>query len=118
MLNSYRKHLVPLITTLGIVACGLLGAGAGTASAGTNGQKIDYYGRSAYGQCTTGINQNSETVRNCTQLHIGSNPDQKYWWVGQVRITWYYTDNSYAQTICDVPKDKQDGDYVTCNDPM
>lgn len=117
MPNSYRKRLVPLMAILGIAACYLLGVGIGTASAGTNGQKINYYNRHAYGQCTTGMNQNGETVQNCTQLRIGSNPAQDYWWVGQVRITWYYTDNSYAPTTCKVPR-SQDGDYVTCRDPI
>ncbi len=116
MSNSCRKCLVPLIAMLGIVASGLLGAGA--ASAGTNGQHIIYYGGSSYGQCTAGLNQNSETVRNCTQLHTGSNPDSNYWWVGTVKINWYYPNDTYVQTGCDVPKQQDGGDYVTCHDPM
>lgn len=117
MSNLCRKRLVPLIAVLGIAACDLLGVGAGTASAGDNGQKINYHGRDAYGQCTTGKNQKNETVRNCTQLRTGSNPDQSYWWVGEVGITWHYVDNSYIQTICKIPK-TQKNDYVTCYDPI
>jgi hypothetical protein len=117
MSNLCHKRLVPLIAVLGMVTCDLLGVGAGVASAGTNGQKINYYSRYAYIQCTTGENQHSETVRSCTQLRVGSNLDPNYLWVGRVRINWYYTNNTYSPTDCDVPKVKTDGDYITCYDP-
>lgn len=119
MPNSYRKrkHLVPLGTVLGITVCSLLGAG--TASAGPNGQKINYYSRYAVSQCTTGMNQKSEIISgHCTALNAGSNPDQDYWWVGEIRITWHYPDNSYTRTAHIVPKSQPDGDYVTCYDPI
>lgn len=117
MPNSSHKRLVPLIAVLGMVTCDLLGAGAGAASAGNNGQKINYYSHYAYAQCTAGMNQNSETVRSCTQLRFGANSDQNYLWVGRVRINWYYANNTYSPTFCDVPQSKKDSDYVTCYDP-
>ncbi len=116
MWNWHRKRLLPLAAASGTVACGLLGVGAGTASAGVNGQQINYYSRHSYAQCTTGANQNGDTIRNCTQLRIGSNPNQGYWWVGQVAITWYHPDHTYASSICTVPK-SQDGDSFTCYEP-
>ncbi|MGH3836435.1 MAG: hypothetical protein ACRDSF_12145 [Pseudonocardiaceae bacterium] len=114
MPESYRKRLVLLTATLGIVTCGLLGAG--TASAGTNGQQINYYSHYSYAQCTVGTNQNGESIQNCTQLRIGSNPDQGYWWIGLVDITWYHSDRSHVSSTCGVPK-SQDGDYFTCYEP-
>jgi hypothetical protein len=113
MSNWSRKPLVPLTATLGALACGLLGAGAGTASAGTNGQQINYYSHYAYAQCTTGKNQSNETTRNCTQLRIGSNPDQGYFWVGPVTIIWYHTDHTYTSSPCDIPI-SQTSDSFTC----
>lgn len=117
MPNSCHKRLAPLITVLGMVTCDLLGVGAGKASAGNNGQKINYYSHYAYAQCTTGTNQNGEAVRSCTQLHFGANSDQSYLWVGKVRINWYYANSTYSPTDCDVPKSKPDSDYVACYDP-
>lgn len=117
MSTSYRKYLVRRVATMLIMACGLLEAGSGTALAGTNGQKINYFSRNSYGQCTTGKNEKNETVRNCTQLHSGANPDQNYQWVGIVRITWYYPDDSYSPTLYEIPKNQESSDYVTCNDP-
>lgn len=117
MSNSHRKSLVSIMTILGIVTCGLLGVGAGTASAGAHGQKINYYSRYAGVQCTTGANQNSETVRRCTDLRIGSNLDQGFLWVGPVTIIWYYPDHTYLRSSCEVPE-SQATDYTTCYDPI
>lgn len=112
-----RKRLVQFGTALGITVCSLLTTG--TASAGSNGQRINYYSRYAASQCTTGANQKKEIVSgHCAMLNAGSNPDQDYWWVGEVRITWYYPDNSYSRTACIIPKSQQDGDYTTCYDPI
>lgn len=122
MSNSYRKRKckrsVRLMVVLGITAYGLLGTVTAPVSAGPNGQKINYYSRGAYKQCTTGINQDNNPFGFCAPLRPGSNPDEKYLWVGQVRINWYYPDDSYAPTACLVPKSQQDGDYVTCHDPI
>jgi len=116
MSTSYRKRLAPLATTLGIVACGLLEAGAGTAWAGNNGQQINYYSHYAYIQCSAGTNQNGGNVRNCTQLRIGSNPNQGYWWVGPVNITWHRPRGTEISSTCNVPK-SQDADFFTCYEP-
>lgn len=115
MSSSYRKYPAPLIAILSIVACSLIGTG--TASAGSNGQKINYYNRSAYGQCTVGKNQSNETVQNCTQLHAGANPEQTHWWVDQVEIHWYYADNTYSPSFCTVPRSQEGNDYSICHDP-
>ncbi len=93
------------------------GVGAGTAAAGTNGQHISYYSRSAYAQCTTGKNQNSENVENCTQLSRGHNLDEGYRWVGTVRIIWQKPDGSRMASTCDVPK-LQEGDSYACYEPL
>jgi hypothetical protein len=112
----YRKRLIPLTATLGFVACGMLGI-TGTALAGNNGQQINYYSHSAYKQCSTGANQNDQPIRNnCTSLHSGSNPDQGYWWVGPVTITWYRTNGTYVQSTCNVPQ-QQNGDFFNCYEP-
>ncbi len=116
MSNSHRKRLAPLATALGVVACGLLEVGAGTARAGTNGQQINYYSRHAYVQCTKGTNQSGNNIRNCTQLRIGSNPHRDYWWVGPVDITWHRPGPTDISSTCSVPK-SQDPDFVTCPEP-
>lgn len=117
MSNWYRNRLTSLTTTLGVVACGVLGVvGAGTATAGTNGQHISYYSRSAYAQCTTGRNQNGDNVQNCTQLSPGHNLDEGYWWVGPVGIIWDNSDGSRVSSTCNVPK-SQEGDSFTCHEP-
>jgi hypothetical protein len=116
MSSSYRNHLAPLVTALGVVSCGLLEVGAGTAWAGTNGQQINYYSHYAYVQCTSGTNQNGDKVQNCTQLRIGSNPDQGYWWVGPVTITWHRSDGTDISSTCNVPK-SQEADFFTCYEP-
>ncbi|MGH3874280.1 MAG: hypothetical protein ACRDSR_22735 [Pseudonocardiaceae bacterium] len=112
MPNLHRGRLIAFTATLGA----LLEAGAGTASAGTNGQQVNYYSHYSYAQCTTGTNQNGADIRNCTQLRIGSNPDQGYWWVGPVSITWYHPDHSHGTSTCDVPA-SQDSDFFTCYEP-
>ncbi len=113
----YRKRLVAVTATLGVVACGLLGAGVGTATAGTNGQQITYYNHDSYGQCTTGTSQEGTNIRNCTTFTvIGSNKDEGYWWVGPVSITWYKNDHSTVQITCTVPKN-QSGDSFSCYEP-
>lgn len=117
MLHWYGKPLVAVTATLGAVACGLLGAG--TASAGTNGQQINYYSHHSYGQCTTGKNQEGKSISNCTSFAApaGSNKDEGYWWVGQVNITWYNIDHrSTAHSTCDVPKNYS-GDFFNCYEP-
>lgn len=116
MSNWYRDRLTPLTATLGVVACVALGE-AGTAVAGTNGQHISYYSRSAYGQCTTGRNQNGENVQRCTQLSSGHNLDEGYWWVGPVGIIWDKPDGSRASSTCNVPKSQEGGDSYTCDEP-
>lgn len=117
MSNSHRKRLAPLATALGVVACGLLEVGAGTARAGTNGQQINYYNHYAYVQCTTGTNQRGDRIQNCTQLRIGSNPHRGYWWVGLVTITWHRPGRVDISSTCSVPK-LQDTDFVTCHGPL
>jgi hypothetical protein len=101
---------------LTMVALHYLGYAPAMPKRSTNGLQINYYSHDANEQCTTGKNQNSDTVRNCTQLRTGANPDQGYWWVGPVTITWYHTDHSYVASTCDVPK-SQDGDSFTCYEP-
>jgi hypothetical protein len=113
--GRYGKRLLSVPAALGVVVCGLLGAGAGTAWASSNGQQINYYSHDAIGQCTKG-NQSGKNVQNCTQLRIGSNPDQGYWWVGPVAITWYRYDHSTITSTCDVPKG-QNGDFFNCYEP-
>ncbi|MGH3885028.1 MAG: hypothetical protein ACRDSZ_00400 [Pseudonocardiaceae bacterium] len=110
------KRLGAVTATLGVVASGLLGAGSGTALAGSNGQQISYYSQYANAQCTTGKNQIGENIKNCTQLQLGSNPSHDYWWVGSVSITWYRVNNSTAQSTCDVPL-QQNGDFFDCYEP-
>lgn len=116
MSNWYRKRPVLLPATLGAVACGLLGAGPGTASAGTNGQQINYYSHYAYAQCTTGTNPDGNTSQICTRLHIGDNLDQNGLWVGPVTITWYHPDHTYIASKCNVPK-SQDEAFFRCEEP-
>lgn len=112
----YRKRLVPLTATLGVVSCGMLGA-TGAALAGSNGQQINYYSHQAYQQCSTGANQNGQLIRNnCTSLHSGSNPDQGYYWVGPVTITWYLANGTSTQSTCNVPQ-QQNSDYSNCYEP-
>lgn len=114
MSNLQRKSLVAVTATLGVVACGLLGAG--TAAAGTNGQQINYYSHQAVKQCTTGTNQSGAKVKNCTELRQGGpNLDRGYWWVGRVSIEWYRTGSTVSST-CDVPK-KQNEDFFNCYEP-
>lgn len=118
MLNSHRKRLVPLTATLGaIIAYGLLGTGTGTASAGTNGQHINYHSNYTGAQCTKGTNQNSQSAQFCSLLRRGDNRDYGHWWVGAVTITWQrYSDDGIASSTCNVPQ-SQDGNFVTCNEP-
>lgn len=124
MSNWYRKRLVPLTATLGALTCGLLGTGAGTASAetpgtasaGINGQQINYYSNYAYAQCTIEKVQNGGTMRRCTQLRTGSNLDQGQRWIGKVTIYWFRPDHTYIPSTCDVPQ-SQDSDFVTCYEP-
>lgn len=117
MSKSYRRLLVPLVAILGIATCGLLGAGAGTASAGLNGQKINYESHQAINRCTAGENEHGELISNsCADLRRGPNVDKDRWWVGQVTIIWRYRDGKDMRTTCSVPK-SQEADYVTCDDP-
>jgi hypothetical protein len=102
--------------TLTVIALHYLGHAPAMPIHSTNGLQINYYSHDANEQCTTGKNQNGDTVRNCTSLHSGSNPDQGYWWVGPVTITWYRSDHSYITSTCDVPK-SQDGDSFICYEP-
>jgi hypothetical protein len=110
------KRLGAVTATLGVVASGLLTAGAGTALAGSNGQQVNYYSRFAHAQCTTGKSQGGENIKNCTQLQMGANPAQGIWWVGPVSITWYRANNSTAQSTCHVPP-QQNEDFFTCYEP-
>lgn len=114
----YRRDLVAVTATLGAVGCGLLGAGARTATAGTNGQQINYYNHDSYGQCTTGKNQEGTTVSNCTSFAVqGSNKDEGYWWVGPVSITWHKNDHvSTVHSTCNVPKNSN-SDFFNCYEP-
>lgn len=114
----YRTGLAGATATLGVVAFSLLGTGAGTATAGTNGQQINYYSHDAYRQCTTGKNQDGTTVKNCTDFAVvsGSNRDEGYWWIGPVDITWYKVDGSTVQSTCNVPK-SSNSDFFTCYEP-
>jgi hypothetical protein len=116
MSNWYRKRVGAVTVTLGAVACGLLGGGAGTALAGSNGQQINYYSHVADGECTTGTNQSGNNITNCLGLRQGSNPDQGYWWVGPVSITWHRLDGSKVTSTCDVPRE-QNGDFFNCYEP-
>jgi hypothetical protein len=116
MLNRSWKCLVVTTGALGIVGSGLLGAGAGTALAGSSGQQINYYSHDAYSQCTTGTNQNGDRIGSCTSLRQGSNPDQGHFWVGRANIIWYRTDNSTVQSSCSVPKAQND-DFFDCYEP-
>lgn len=116
-MSTWRwKRLRAVTATLGVVASVLLEAGVGTALAGSNGQQISYYSQYAHAQCTTGKNQSGENIKNCTQLQIGSNPSQGYWWVGPVGITWYRANNSTIQSTCRVPL-QQNGDFFDCYEP-
>lgn len=110
------KRLSAITGTLGVVAGCLLVSGAGTASAGSNGQQINYYSHTAYGQCTTGYNQNDQYTQNCTYLESGPNLDYGYWWVGGVDITWYNDDGSTVNSTCNVPR-SMNGDFYTCYQP-
>jgi len=118
MSNSRWKRLAPLTATLGaVVACGLLGTGTGTASAGTNGQHINYYSYYADAQCTTGKNEKDKTVQSCTSLRTGSNLNKNYWWVGPVTIIWRrYYNHSTVSSTCTVPRSQND-DSVLCYEP-
>lgn len=120
MSNSRWRRLIPLTATLGaVVAYGLLGIGTGTASAGTNGQQIDYYVSSEYtdAQCTTGKNGQGQKVRVCTSLHTGSNLNKKFLWIGSVNIIWHHDyDGSTASSTCEVPQSQSD-DSVRCSEP-
>lgn len=120
--TSRRKFLHPLVVILGIISCGLLGIGNGTALAGVHGLRINYEKRHAYRECTTGMNEKGESVHDiCNILRDGSNPDNAHLWVGQVKVIWYYIDNggnSYvAPRSYDLPE-SQIGDYVTFIDPI
>lgn len=115
MSTWHWKRLGVVTATLGVVASGLLEAGAGAALAGSNGQQINYYSQYADAQCTTGKNQSGENIKNCTQLQIGSNPSQGYWWVGPVSITWHRV-NGTVQSTCRVPL-QQNGDFFDCYEP-
>ncbi|MGH3765671.1 MAG: hypothetical protein ACRDTX_11075 [Pseudonocardiaceae bacterium] len=101
---------------LTVVALHSLGRAPAMPIHSTNGLQINYYSHDASEQCTTGKNQNGVMVSNCTQLRKGSNPDQGYWWVGPVTITWYHPDHSSIASTCVVPK-SQDGDSFTCYEP-
>lgn len=119
MSNSRRKFLAtlfPFTMIVGVVVCGSLVTGAGTASAENAGKKINYVDHFAYGRCTVGRNQNNENVRSCAQLNPGSNLGQEFLWTGEVRITWYYDDHTYTVTDCSAPEGLV-GDYFTCHDP-
>ncbi|MBB6377761.1 hypothetical protein BKA01_005021 [Pseudonocardia eucalypti] len=102
---------------VGALVLGLLAAGVGTAHAGGNGQQINYYSHDATGQCTSGRNQNGVAVRNCTTFdRIGGNPDQGYFWVGPVTITWMRKAGFTQHSTCVVPK-QQPSDFFTCYQP-
>ncbi len=116
MSSSHWKRLGVVTATLGIVVGGLLGTGAGTALAGSNGQQINYNSHHAHSQCTAGKNQRGENVKNCTQLQMGANPNQGYWWIGPVSITWYRANSSTAQSTCRVPEQQKE-DFFTCYEP-
>lgn len=118
MSNFYWKRLAPLTATLGaVVVHGLLGTGTGAASAGTNGQHIDYYSYYADAQCTTGKNEKGQKVKVCTSLHTGSNLSQDFLWVGSVTIIWHrYNDDTITSSTCAVPT-SQDSDSVRCSEP-
>jgi hypothetical protein len=105
-----------LTAALGVVTCGMVGT-TGTAFAGSNGQQINYYSHDANKQCSTGTNQDGKLIQNnCTSLRSGSNPDQGYYWVGPVTITWYRTNGTHTQSACDVPR-QQKGDSFSCYEP-
>lgn len=115
----HRKRLGAVTATLGIAACGLLGAGAGTATAGTNGQQIIYYNHNSYGQCTTGTNQNGKIIRNCSTFAVqGSNKDEGYYWVGRVNITWYKNGgHGTAQMLAMCPRIRMETSSIATSRP-
>lgn len=119
--TSRRKVLRSLVVILGIISCGLLGIGNGTALAGSHGQRINYEKRHAYRECSSGKNQEGELLRDvCIDpLEDGFNRDNKNLWTGRVTVVWYYMDNDRRlsmQGYCDVPE-SQSGNYLTCIDP-
>jgi hypothetical protein len=119
--TSCRKILRSLVVILGIISCGLLGIGNGTALAGSHGQRINYEKRHAYKECSSGTNQEGEFLRDvCIDpLEDGSNRDNKNLWIGRVTVIWYYMDHDSRRSIqgdCNVPE-SQSGDFFTCFDP-
>ncbi|MFB6836117.1 hypothetical protein [Streptomyces sp. NPDC056361] len=64
---------------------------AGAASAGTNGQQIEFYDQrgDVYSVYLYGTNQNGQTVAGCFNTPNTDNYLSGWWWKGDVRITWY-----------------------------
>ncbi|MGW5423136.1 hypothetical protein [Streptomyces sp. NPDC003943] len=65
--------------------------GSGTASAGSNGQQIEFYDQrgDVYSVFLYGTNQNGQTVAGCFNTPNTDNYLSGWWWKGDLRITWY-----------------------------
>jgi hypothetical protein len=121
--NWYRKCLVAVPATLCVVACGLLGAGTGTASAGSNGQHVIVEGTKQYKVQICGWNQSESygcTPVFATPTHDTPDPN-KWWWVSKDNnhpVSFYGWDKSgntlgWSPKKCFPPKEQAD-DWTTC----
>ncbi|MEV6603772.1 hypothetical protein [Kutzneria sp. NPDC051319] len=121
-MSAYRSFTRKATATVAVVL-GLLVAGAGTATAGTNGQQLvlcaPKHGASntVWHANVTGTNEKGQQINDSPIVRVG-NPGactyylQRWWWKGHTTLHWWFqlTDGSYEQapapdtwTTCEVP---------------
>ena len=91
-----------------------------TASAGTNGQQINFCtDKNAVSVKMVGINDRGDRVEQSTGLDpkdgSGCHQLPNFWWKGPVAIHWEYTADTSGDNVCFVPETAPD-DYTTCTD--
>lgn len=108
--------MVATAATLGLAISGLL-AGAGSAAAGSNGQKLLFHnwnpsnGPAVYSVQVSGYNEQGNWVQHCFQTNGNewTNFDG-WWWVGNISYATYYNYNCTGAMMgnytVDVPKDQ------------
>ncbi|WP_329395298.1 hypothetical protein [Streptomyces melanogenes] len=109
------KNITLAAAGLGLAAAGLL-AGAGTATAGGNGQQVTVSTRWSDQIRICGRNQADE--QSCTGWIASPNPWTPlpgWWWKGELVIQGYQQDTGeYRLGYCDVPTSQSDN-WTKCN---